>query len=137
MTNQWIAGCVVQRIGFHDGFELRLSDHSELVISAPMRLTLPETGQSAGEIVAIDATSVPPQLRPLLGFAGATCTHASWDEEGNLHLEFSGGDIIDVPSSEHVTAWELYGKHHGYVACLPRGRVRVVRSDLPEDVSST
>ena len=42
-------------------------------------------------------------------------------------------DRIDVNPDEQVTAWELYGKRHGYMACLPHGRVRVVRHDVPED----
>ena len=39
---------------------------------------------------------------------------------------------IDVDPDSEETAWELYGKRHGYMACLPRGRVRVVRHDLPD-----
>jgi hypothetical protein len=49
------------------------------------------------------------------------------------HLEFSDGHQIDVPPDDNVTAWELYGKHHGHAACLPHGRVRVVRHDMPAD----
>jgi uncharacterized protein DUF6188 len=136
MTSTWIEGCVVKRVSFRDDLVLDLDHHSELVISVPMRLTLPEVGPYSVEVVTIDATSVPPHLRPLLGISGATCTHASWDEAGHLHLEFSGGHQIDVPFSEHTTAWELYGKHHGYVACLPRGDMRIVRHDLPQDAES-
>ncbi|EUA35630.1 hypothetical protein I552_6432 [Mycobacterium xenopi 3993] len=36
----------------------------------------------------------------------------------------------------HRTAWELYGKLHGYAACLAGGKVRVVRHDLPEESGS-
>jgi len=39
--------------------------------------------------------------------------------------------VIDVPPDERVTSREFYGKHHGYAAYLPRGRVRVVRHDCP------
>lgn len=132
----WIQGCVVERIVFRDDLVLNLDHHSELVVSAPLRLTLPETDTYPAEVVAIDPKSIPADLRPLLDIAGATCTHAGWNGDGNLHVEFSGGHQIDVSSSEHVTAWELYGKHHGYVACLPRGDVRIVRHDLPQDVST-
>ncbi|SID97432.1 Uncharacterised protein [Mycobacteroides abscessus subsp. abscessus] len=41
----------------------------------------------------------------------------------------------NVAPQEAATSWELYGKRHGYMACLPRGRVRVVRHDLPDDES--
>ena len=132
MTSTWIEGCVVQLVSFRDDLMLNLDHHSELVISVPMRLALPEAGALSAEAVTIDATSVPPHLRPLLGIAGATCTHARWDEAGTLYLEFSSGHQIDVPSSEHTTAWELYGKRHGYIACLPHGDMRVVRHDLPQ-----
>jgi Family of unknown function (DUF6188)/Phosphotransferase enzyme family len=128
--------CVVRRVVIHDDLVLNLDDHTEIVISAPLRLTLPETEAYPAEVVAIDARSIPPDQRPLLDIAGATCTRAGWGADGNLHLEFSGGHQIDVVSSEHVTAWELYGKHHGYIACLPRGEVRSVRHDQPLDAST-
>jgi hypothetical protein len=133
---QWIQGYVVQRIVVHDDLALHLDHHSELVISAPMRLTLPKTDTYPAEVVSLDPSSIPVDQRPLLDISGATCTRAGWDGDGNLHLEFSGGHQIDVSSSPHVTAWELYGKHHGYIACLPRGDVRIVRHDLPLDVST-
>jgi hypothetical protein len=133
MTSIWIEGSVVQLVSFRNDLVLNMDHHSELVMSVPMRLTLPEDGALSAEAVTIDAKSVPPRLRPLLGFAGATCTHASWDEAGTLSLEFSSGHQIDVPSSEHTTAWELYGQRHGYIACLPRGDVRIVRHDQGAD----
>jgi hypothetical protein len=48
-------------------------------------------------------------------------------------LEFSDGHQIDVAPDDNVTAWELYGKYHGYAACLPHGKVRVVRLDVADD----
>jgi hypothetical protein len=138
MTEQWIQGHVLQRIMFRDGLVLNLDEYNELVISVPMDLTLPEIpGAAAGEslVVRIDPTAVRAEYKPLFDFAGCTCTHADWDEDGSLHLQFSGGQHIDVPSDEAHTAWELYGKHHGYAACLPHGRVRVVRHDQPEPAS--
>ena len=39
-----------------------------------------------------------------------------------------------MPPDDHVTAWELYGKYHGYAVCLPRGRVKVVRHDVPDAI---
>lgn len=70
--------------------------------------------------------------RPLLNLAGAVCTQAWSGDDGGLHLGFSRGHRIDVDPDEQFTAWELYGKRHGYMACLPHGRVRVVRHDIPE-----
>jgi hypothetical protein len=61
------------------------------------------------------------------------CLHADWSDDGDLHLEFSDGHVIDVPHDDQRTAWELYGKNHGYAACLPHGRLRVVRHDLVDD----
>jgi hypothetical protein len=137
MTEQWIQGRTLQRIMFRDGLVLNLDEYNELVISAPMELTLPDIGGAAeaSEVVTIDPTAVRTEQKPLFDFAGTTCTHADWDDDGSLHLQFSGGQHIDVPSDDAHTSWELYGKHHGYAACLPHGRVRVVRHDLPETAS--
>ncbi|MGW0161017.1 DUF6188 family protein [Mycobacterium sp. NPDC003323] len=132
MTEQWIQGRTLQRIMFRDGLVLNLDDYNELVISAPMDLTLPALAGEPSEVVTIDPTAIRAEYRPLFDFAGATCTHADWDADGSLHLQFSGGQHIDVPSDATHTSWELYGKHHGYAACLPRGHVRVVRHDRPE-----
>jgi len=41
--------------------------------------------------------------------------------------------VIDVRPDDNVTAWELYGKYHGYAACLRHGKVRVVRHDVADD----
>ncbi|ORB66216.1 DUF6188 family protein [Mycolicibacterium tusciae] len=133
MYSQWIEDCVVQRMSLHDGLVLDLDDYNELVISCPLRLTLPATGDFPAEEVLIDPYRVAEHERPLLDLAGAVCTHACYGDDGALHLGFSRGHRIDVDADAHATAWELYGKHHGYMACLPRGRVRVVRHDIPED----
>jgi Family of unknown function (DUF6188) len=135
MTEPWIRGCMVARIMFRDGLVLSLDDN-ELVISVPFYLTLPATRTDVEEAVLIDPRAVRTEERPLFDFAGSTCTHASWDEDGSLHLLFSDGHEIHAHSDDHQTAWELYGKHHGYAACLAHGRVRVVRHDLPEDESA-
>lgn len=129
MTEPWIRGCVVQRIMFRDGLVLNLDDN-ELVITSRFYLTLPPTGTDDAEAVSIDPKAVRNEERPLFDFAGSTCTHASWDEDGSLHLRFSDGHEIHAHSDEQQIAWELYGKLHGYAACLPRGRIRVVRHDL-------
>ncbi|MGV0794962.1 DUF6188 family protein [Mycolicibacterium sp. XJ1819] len=135
MTSPWIRGCVLQRIMFRNGLVLNLDDN-ELVVAAPFYLILPATPTDGEESVLIDPKAVRVEERPLFDFAGSTCTHASWDEDGGLHLRFSHGHEIHVRSDDERTAWELYGKHHGYAACLPRGRIRVVRHDLPEDESA-
>lgn len=132
MTEQWIRGHVLQRIMFRDGLVLNLDDYNELVISAPLELTVPPIAGATGEVFTIDPLAVRREQKPLFDFAGATCTHADWDADGSLHLRFSGGQGIDVPSDDQHTSWELYGKYHGYAACLPHGHVRVVRHDLPE-----
>jgi hypothetical protein len=133
MVNQWIEGHAVQRVALNDGLVLNLDDYNQLVISTPLRLTLPPAGLHRVEQVAIDPDDLPNWQRPLLDFAGATCTRATCAENGHLHLEFSTGHQIDVGGDDHRTAWELYGKYHGYMVCLPGGRVRVIRHDLPDD----
>lgn len=131
MITQWIENCVVQRIGLRDGLVLNLDDYNELVITCPLRLTLPAVGQCPPEDVRIDPLDVPDYQRALLDFSGATCRHASVNDNGTLWLEFSSGHSIEVtPDPEHA-AWELYGKRHGFMACLPGGRVHVVRHDMP------
>ena len=135
MADQWIEGCRVQRIMFREGLVINLDYYNELVISVPMHLKLPPAGGYPAEVVPIDPTDIRDEERPLFNISGTTCTHAAWDDDGTLHLEFSDGHEIDVPPSDNVTAWELYGKQHGYIACLPRGKVRVVRHDLPDEQS--
>ncbi|MGV0713761.1 DUF6188 family protein [Mycolicibacterium holsaticum] len=132
MLKQWIETCAVQRMGLRDGLVLNLDDYNEVVISRPFRLRLPPAGAFPAEDVLIDPHCVAPEERALLDLAGSTCTQAWCGDDGALHLEFSRGHGIHVHSDEHAAAWELYGKHHGYMACLPGGRVRFVRHDLPE-----
>ena len=133
MTDQWIQGCVVERIDFRGGLVLNLDGYNELVISVPLRLTVPPVGEYPAEVVPTDPMDVRNEERPLFDMAGTLCMRAEWDDRGQLHLEFSDGHVIDVPPDARTTSWEFYGKHHGYAACLPRGRVRVVRHDLPDD----
>jgi hypothetical protein len=132
MIEHWLEGCALQRIMFRDGLVLNFEDYNELVISVPLRLTLPATDTSPVEVVAIDPNDAAVEERPLFDFSGTTCTNVVWYDTGDLHLEFSDGHRIDVSPDDRLTAWELYGKHHGYAACLARGKVRVVRHDLPE-----
>jgi Family of unknown function (DUF6188) len=132
LIEHWIQGCAVQRIMFRDGLVLNLEDYNELVISTPITLTMPATANSPVEAVSIDPNDPAVHERPLFDFSGATCTDVSWDDTGDLHLEFSDGHQIDVLPDDNVTAWELYGKYHGYAACLPHGKVRVVRHDVAD-----
>lgn len=132
VIEQWLEGCAVQRIMFRDGLVLNFEDYNELVIMAPIRLTLPAIETSPVEVIAIDPNDPAAQLRPLFDFSGSTCTGAVWHDTGDLHLEFSDGHKIDVPSNDNLTAWELYSKHHGYAACLAHGNIRVVRLDTAE-----
>lgn len=111
MTEQWLEGCAVQRIMFRDGLVLNFDDYNELVI---------------------DPNDPADHERPLFDFAGATCTAFVWYDTGDLHLEFSDGHQIDVHPDDRVTAWELYGKYHGYAACLAPGKLRVVRHDVAD-----
>jgi hypothetical protein len=133
MSDPWIKGCVVQRIMFREGVVINLDDYNELVISTPFRLRVPPAGKFPAEVVLIDPHAVRNEERPLFDISGEMCLAADWNDHGDLHIEFSDGHVIDVPPDERNTAWELYGKHHGYAACLRRGRVRVVRHDLPND----
>ena len=113
---------MVQRIRFRGGLVLNLDDN-ELVISVPFHLTLPKTARDDEEAVPIDPNVARAEHRALFAFAGSTCTHASWDEDGSLHLGFSDGHEIHAHSDDRRTAWELYGKHTG-----TRPASRVVRS---------
>jgi hypothetical protein len=133
MYTQWIEQCTVQRVSLHEGLVVDLDDHNQLVISRPMRLTLPPAAGWPEEEVLIDPINLSAEERPLLDLAGAICTRAWCDDDGALHLCFSRGHRIDVDPDAAATSWELYGKCHGYMACLPRGRVRVIRHDLPVD----
>ncbi|CAA0128454.1 Uncharacterised protein [Mycolicibacterium vanbaalenii] len=133
MLTQWIETCSVRRVSLDGGLVLNLEDYNELVISRPLRLSLPALGNYPAEDVMIDPNDVPNRLRPLLNFSGSVCTRSFCDDDGTLHVEFANGYRITVDPDEDFTAWELYGKRHGYMACLPHGRVRVVRHDLPED----
>lgn len=132
MTEQWLEGCAVQRIMFRDGLVLNFDDYNELVISVPLQLTLPAIETSPAEVVAIDPNDPADHERPLFDFAGATCTAFVLYDTGDLHLEFSDGHQIDVHPDDRVTAWELYGKYHGYAACLAPGKLRVVRHDVAD-----
>jgi hypothetical protein len=132
IIEHWLQGFAVQRITFRDGLVLNFDDYNELVILVPIRMTLPAIETSPAEVVTIDPNDPADQERPLFDFAGATCTGVVWYDTGDLHLEFSDGHQIDVHPDDHVTSWELYGKHHGYAACLAHGKVRVVRHDVIE-----
>jgi hypothetical protein len=132
LIEDWIQGCAVQRIMFRDGLVLNLEDYNEVVISTPITLTLPATANAPVETVSIDPNDPADQEKPLFDFSGSTCTDAAWCDTGELHLEFSDGHQIDVPPDDNGTAWELYGKYHGYAACLPHGKVQVVRHDVSD-----
>ena len=134
MSELWIQGCQVQRIVFRDGLVLNLSDYNELVISVPIELTLPTTANDHSEVIWVDPAAVTMVQRALFDFSGQRCASAEWDDDGTLHLRFADGHRIVARAAAHHTAWELYGKYHGYAACQPRGRVRIVRHDVDEDV---
>ncbi|CQD04477.1 hypothetical protein ACT17_31860 [Mycolicibacterium conceptionense] len=136
MLTQWIECCTVQRVSLHDGLVLNLDDYNELVISGRLRLTLPPVGSYPSEGVMIDPTNVAQHERPLFDLAGSVCTEAWCADNGTLHLRFSRGHRIEVDADPHAPAWELYGKRHGYMACLPGGRVRTVRHDIPDETTS-
>jgi hypothetical protein len=130
VVTQWIEGCAVQRVSLHDGLVLNFDDYNELVISRPLRLILPVVDDCPAEDVVMDPADVPAELRPLLDFSGAVCTHAECDSDGTLHLKFATGHEIEVGADKDATAWELYGKRHGYMACLPGGEISIVRHDI-------
>lgn len=128
----WIEGCTVDRILFRDGLVLSLDGYNELVIPIPIRLRLPPTQIRSAEVVTIDPLATTAAQKPLFDFAGTTCTGFSFDDDGELRMEFASGHRIEVSPTDG-TAWELYCKYHGYAACLGRGRVRVVRHDALAD----
>lgn len=64
MFTQWIEDCVVQRVSLRDGLVLDLDGYSELVISRPLRLTLPPVGDFPAEQVLIDPNRVAVHERP-------------------------------------------------------------------------
>jgi hypothetical protein len=130
VATQWIEGCAVQRVSLEDGLVLDFDDNNELVISRPLRLVLPTVDKYPSEDVFIDPVDVPDELRPLLDFSGAVCTHAECDSDGTLHLKFATGHEIEVRADKDATAWELYGKRHGYMVCLPGGELQTVRHDV-------
>lgn len=132
MLKQWIEHCTVQWVSLHDGLVLNFDDFNELVIAGHLRLTLPPAGAHPSEEVVIDPTAVADHERPLFDLAGSTCTEAWCADNGTLHLRFSRGHCIDVDADPHGAAWELYGKRHGYTACLAGGRIRTVRHDIPD-----
>jgi hypothetical protein len=136
MSEAWIEGLPVQRIMFRDGLVISLGDYNEVVIAVPMWLTLPPAGRWPREIVCVDPKAILDEERPLFSISGATCIEARWNDKGDLHMEFSDDHVIDVPHHDFDTAWEIYGKYHGYVASLPRGKVRVVRHDVPEEAGA-
>ncbi len=41
MITQWIEACEVQRVSLDGGLVLNLEDHNELVITRPLRLSIP------------------------------------------------------------------------------------------------
>jgi hypothetical protein len=53
LIEHWIQGCAVQPVMFRDGLVLNLEDYNELVISAPIRLTLPAIATSPVEVVSV------------------------------------------------------------------------------------
>lgn len=137
MLNQWIERCMVERVSLQGGLVLKLDDYNELVISGRLRLTLPPVGTYPTEDVLIDPANVAQHERPLLDLAGSICTEAWCADNGALHLQFSRGHRIEVDADPHAPTWVLYGKRHGYMACLPGGRVRTVRHDIPDDSAAT
>src|SRR5260370_18741873 len=106
---------------FRNGLVLNLDDYNELVISVPFYFTLPQTPRDDEEVVLIDPRSARAEHRALFDFAGSTCTHASWDEDGSLHLRFSDAHEIHAHSEDPRTAWELSGNVHAHARFLAPG----------------
>ena len=132
MFTMWIDNCELRRIGLRDGLVLDFEDYNELVITGPVQLTIPPVGRLPGEVVSLDPLAVADYQRPLFDFSGATCVSSEVDDDGTLRVEFSSGHRVEVRALERRPAWELYGKRHGFMVCLPGGRVHVVRHDVEE-----
>lgn len=143
MPTQWIEQCTVQRVSLQEGLVLDLDDYSELVISRPMRLTLPAVGAWPEEEVLIDPAHLSPEERTLLDLAGAVCTRAWFDDDGSLHLGFSGGHRIDVPQTRQrprgnsmangTATWHvcLVAESERFgTTFLPKTTTRIIRNSL-------
>ncbi|WP_018179558.1 DUF6188 family protein [Jongsikchunia kroppenstedtii] len=124
--NMWMTGLRVTRIGFDDAVLIEGQGHCELVITAPMQMSLPAVGGMPSEVVEIDPTRVIDPQRPLFTFAGKLCTSADYDEDGTLTVEFDSGHRIVVPPLPDAQSWEIYGKAFGYAVCESEGNIRVV-----------
>ena len=91
MITQWIEACEVQRVSLVGGLVLTMADYNELVVTRPLRLSLPAVGAHPAEDVMVDPNDVPNHQRPLLNFAGSVCTLATCEDDGTLRVEFSNG----------------------------------------------
>ena len=105
MTEQWIKGCVVQRIMFRDGLVLSLDAYNELIISVPFHLRLPKIANGDEEVVVVDPKAMKNEERPLFDFAGQTITHADWDR--------TAACISGSPTAMRSTRVATSGARHG------------------------
>jgi hypothetical protein len=58
MITQWIEACEVQRVSLVGGLVLTMADYNELVVTRPLRLSLPAVGAHPAEDRRTD-TSAP------------------------------------------------------------------------------
>ena len=54
MITQWIEACEVQRVSLDGGLVLNLEDHNELVITRPLRLSIPALEAHPAEDLIVD-----------------------------------------------------------------------------------
>ena len=59
MITQWIEACEVQRVSLDGGLVLNLEDHNELVITRPLRLSIPALEAHPAEDLIVDPDDVP------------------------------------------------------------------------------
>ncbi|WP_085980918.1 DUF6188 family protein [Mycolicibacterium chubuense] len=123
MLTQRIEGRAVQRVAQDHGVVLGLDDHSESVISRPLRLTLPAAGDDPVEQATIDPSDVPVAQCPLLDIAGARCTRAACEDDRHLHLEFASGHQIDVAGDHDGAAWGWHCSQPAYRAAAEGQRI--------------
>lgn len=122
----WIQGHRVERLTFDDNLTVFFDGHCELILLAPFSLTSPPVGTRGADHDVIDPANVIEEQRPLFTMLGDRCGVAETDGDGALHIEFDGGNSIDVPARPTQPSWELFARRNGYATCERTGQVRVV-----------
>lgn len=122
----WIQGHRVERLNFDDNLTFYFDGHCELVVWMPFSLTSPPVGGRGVDHDDIDPANVISEQRPIFTMLGNWCDVAECDNTGALHLEFSDGSSIDVPTDPVEPSWELFAKRIGYATCEATDQIRII-----------